>query len=192
MQRMTGNPRTAARRASRRGLLAGGALLLLGTVVPYRFANAAHVVRPWPADRPVPALDLVDLDGKRWRLEALAGQVVVLNFWATWCEPCRLEMPSLAAMAARRQGDGVVVAAVNYLEASEVIKRFLEHSPFKPPILLDSDGDATVAWTPRVFPSTVLIGRNGQPAHTVVGELDWESAEARTLLDPLIAAPRKA
>ena len=69
-----------------------------------------------------------------------------------------------------------------------MIRRFLERSPFKPPILLDSDGDATVAWTPRVFPSTVLIGRNGQPAHTVVGELDWESAEARALLDPLVAA----
>jgi thiol-disulfide isomerase/thioredoxin len=186
---MEGNPRTAMGRVGRRRVFAGLALLA-GAFLQFRFAQAAHLVRPWPADRPVPVLDLVDLDGKRWRLDALAGQVVVLNFWATWCEPCRLEMPSLAAMAARRRGEGVVVAAVNYLEAPEVIRRFLERAPFKPPILLDSDGDATVAWTPRVFPSTVLIGRNGRPAQTVVGELNWESAEARALLDPLVAASK--
>ena len=81
---------------------------------------------------------LVDLAGKPWRLEALAGQVVVLNFWATWCAPCRLEMPSLDAMAARRGREGVVVAAVNYKEAAEVIRRFLERAPFKSQILLDA------------------------------------------------------
>ena len=185
MQGMTGNPHTAPRGFSRRRLLTRSALLL-GGLAAHRFAAAGHLVRPWPHARPVPALDL-----KRWRLDALAGKVVVLNFWATWCEPCRLEMPSLAAMAMRRQGEGVVVAAVNYLEAPDVIRRFLERAPFKPPILLDSDGDATVAWTPRVFPSTVVIGRDGQPVHVVGGELDWESAEARALLDPLVAAPRR-
>jgi thiol-disulfide isomerase/thioredoxin len=140
----------------------------------------------------VPGLDLIDLDGKRWRLEALAGKVVVLNFWATWCVPCRVEMPSLAALAARRSRDGVVVVAVNYLEAAAKIRSYLEQAPFKPPILLDSDGDATVAWTPRVFPTTVLIGRDGRPAFTVVGELDWQGDEAQGLLEPLVAAQRKA
>jgi len=166
------------------------AALLTGAAWPWRDAGAAHLVRAWPAARPVPPLDLVDLGGKHWRLEALAGKVVVLNFWATWCAPCRLEMPSLDSMAARRRGDGVVVAAVNYREAPEVIRRFLDRAPFQPPILLDSEGDATVAWTPRVFPSTVIIGRDGRPVHVVVGELDWEGGEAKALLDPLVAARR--
>lgn len=196
MLRMTGNPRTALRRTSaphgRRRFGRVAAALLLGAVWPYRFAAASHVVREWPAGRPVPPLDLVDLDGKRWTIDALAGQVVVLNFWATWCEPCRVEMPSLEAMAARRRGEGVVVVAVNYLEAPEKIRHFLERAPFKPPILLDSDGDATVAWTPRVFPSTVLVGRDGRPAHTVVGALDWDAAEASALLDPLVSTSRKS
>jgi thiol-disulfide isomerase/thioredoxin len=117
---------------------------------------------------------------------------VVLNFWATWCAPCRLEMPSLDAMAARRRREGVVVAAVNYKEAPDVIGRYLERAPFKSQILLDSEGDATVGWTPRVFPTTVLVGRNGVPVHVVVGELDWEGAEAKALLDPLVAASGRA
>jgi thiol-disulfide isomerase/thioredoxin len=117
---------------------------------------------------------------------------VVVNFWATWCAPCRLEMPSLEALAARRRGDGVVVVAVNYREPPDKIRAFLARSPFRPPILLDSDGDATVAWTPRVFPTTVLIGRDGKPAKTVVGELDWAAAEASALLDPLVAVAAKS
>ncbi len=192
MQRMTGNRRTVPAATvpgpARRRL--GLAVLFVVMCWPFRSALAGHVVRPWPATRPAPPLDLVDLDGKRWTIEALAGKVVVLNFWATWCEPCRLEMPSLEAMAVRRRGEGVVVVAVNYLEAPEKIRRFLERAPFKPPILLDSDGDATVAWTPRMFPSTVLIGRDGKPAQTIVGELDWGAAEAKALLDPLITVAR--
>lgn len=196
MQCMTGNRRTAPRPATglagRRRVGLGLCATLLGTVWPFGQAFARHVVRPWPAGRSAPPLDLVDLDGKRWTIDALAGQVVVLNFWATWCEPCRVEMPSLEAMAAQRRREGVVVFAVNYLEAPHKIRRFLERAPFKPPILLDSDGDATVAWTPRVFPSTVLVGRDGRPATTVVGELDWGAAEASALLDPLIAVARKS
>ena len=191
MQRMVGNPRTAPRRPGRRRFIGGATAVALGSLWPWHGAEAAHAVRPWPQDRPAPPLDLVDLDGHRWRLDALAGKVVVLNFWATWCKPCRIEMPSLAAMAERRGRDGVVVAAVNYLEAADKIRRFLDDAPFKPPILLDREGDATVAWTPRVFPSTVLIGRDGRPVQTVVGELDWQGAEAERLLAPLVAARRK-
>jgi len=187
---MGSNRRTAPGGFGRRAVVAGGVAFAAG-VVPWGIARAAHVVRPWPSDRPVPPLDLLDLDGKRWRLAALAGKVVVLNFWATWCVPCRIEMPSLAAMATRRRGDGVVVAAVNYREDAAKIRSYLERAPFEPPILVDSDGDATIAWTPRVFPSTVLIGRDGRPAQTVVGELDWQGAEAKSLLAPLVAARSK-
>ncbi len=165
-------------------------MLVLGAC-GLRPAVAAAVVRPWPEGRPVPPLDLVDLDGKRWRLDALKGRVVVLNFWATWCEPCRIEMPSLEAMAARRAGSDVSVLTVNYKEGPDVIRRFLERLPLKLPILLDADGDATFDWTPRVFPSTVLIGRNGVPVSVVLGDLDWAGAEASALLEPLVGARGK-
>jgi thiol-disulfide isomerase/thioredoxin len=177
---------------ARRRLLGRAGAAACAMLLPWRLAAAAHVVRAWPPDRPVPPLEVTDLAGKPWRLEALAGQVVLLNFWATWCEPCRLEMPSLDAMAARRRGDGVAVAAINYRERADVVQRYLEHAPFRSPVLLDSDGDATFAWTPRVFPTTVIVGRSGHPVHVVVGELDWDSAEARALIDPLVGTPGRS
>lgn len=174
----------------RRRALCAGAATVAALGLPGT-ARATHVVKPWPAAKPVPALDLAALDGKRWRLDGAGGQVVVLNFWATWCEPCRAEMPSLEALAARRRRDGLTVVAINYRESPEVIQQFLARMSFKVPILLDADGDATVAWTPRVFPSTVLIGRDGLPVHTVLGDLDWGGEEARTLLDPMLAVGRR-
>jgi thiol-disulfide isomerase/thioredoxin len=155
-------------------------------------ANAAYVVKSWPSARAVPALDLADLDGKQWTLHALAGHVVLLNFWATWCEPCRIEMPSLSAIALAHRDAGLVVLAVNYKESAQTVRAFLEHMPYKATILLDADGDAATEWTPRVFPTTVLIGRDGKPMATVTGDLDWSSQAARDLVEPLLAAPRKA
>ncbi len=139
----------------------------------------------------MPSLALVDLDGRAWSLGSLAGRVVLLNFWATWCEPCRLEMPSLEAAARAHRDAGLVVLAVNYKETAATIRSFLERMPYKATILLDADGDAATEWTPRVFPSTVLIGRDGKPVATVMGDLDWTGSEALGLIEPLLASPHK-
>ena len=179
-------PSVTRRRALGVAAAAGASLCMAGR------ALAAHTVKPWPAARPVPELDVSDLDGKPWKLEAHAGKVVVLNFWATWCEPCRLEMPSLDAMALKLKPQGLVLCAINYKESAETIRQFLERMPFKATILLDPEGDAASDWTPRVFPSTVLIGRNGKPSTIVVGDLDWMGSVAKGLLEPLLGGARKA
>ena len=178
-------------KTTRRRLL-GGALGGAAGIGWPSLARAAHVLRAWPADRPVPALQLNDLDGKPWRLAALKGRPVLLNFWATWCEPCRAEMPSLERLAARHERAGLVVLAVNFKEPVPTIRRFLELQPSTLTILLDTDGDAASAWTPRVFPTTVLIDRSGTPRQSVLGDLDWSGGAARELVEPLLATPRSA
>jgi thiol-disulfide isomerase/thioredoxin len=147
-------------------------------------------MRTWPPGRPAPALGLFDLDGRAWRLENLKGQAVLLNFWATWCAPCRAEMPSLAALAARHGRDGLIVLLVNYKEEPAPIRRFFERTPLALPVLLDPDGDAAAEWTPRVFPTTVLVDRLGQPRQSVIGELDWLGSAARDIVEPLLERPR--
>ena len=155
-------------------------------------ARAAHVVRPWPAGKPTPALALTDLDGKVWSLASLKGRPVLLNFWASWCEPCRAEMPSLELLATRHEKAGLVVLSVNYQEPPPTIKQFLQTLPFSLPILLDRDGDAAGAWTPRVFPTTVLIDRGGSARSSVIGELDWMGEAARQIVEPLLARVKPA
>ena len=150
------------------------------------------MVRPWPAGRPTPALALNDLDGKAWTLASLKGRPVILNFWASWCEPCRAEMPSLELLATRHERAGLAILAVNYKEPLPKIQRFLEVLPFSLPILLDPDGDAASLWTPRVFPTTVLIGRDGVPRQSVIGELDWMDGTASALIEPLLVPARAA
>ena len=99
-------------------------------------------------------------------------------------------MPSLELLASRHERAGLAVLAVNYQEALPAIKRFLDVQPVLLPILLDRDGAAAAAWTPRVFPATVLVDRAGVPRTQVLGELDWMGNIARDLIEPLLAQPR--
>ncbi len=179
-------------RTTRREVLVGAAALAVGAAGLGHLgeARAAHVMRPWPASRPTPALELTDLSGKAWSLAALKGRTVLLNFWASWCEPCRAEMPSLERLAVTHGPTKLVVLTVNYQEPEATIRRFLEARPVALPILLDPEGDAAGLWTPRVFPSTVLIDRNGAARSTVVGELDWAGPEAHAVIEPLLMTPR--
>lgn len=173
---------------SRRRLLGAAAMTGLAGVLGAwpKPAMAAHTARPWPAGKPTPEFALTDLEGKVWTLATLRGKPVLLNFWASWCEPCRTEMPSLELLATRHERAGLTVLAVNYREALPAVQRFLDVQPVSLPILLDREGDTTAAWTPRVFPTTVLIDRSGMPRHQVMGGLDWLGADAAALLLPLL------
>jgi thiol-disulfide isomerase/thioredoxin len=162
----------------RRTLLVGGAVAMPGWARAQADPPGAER-RPWPASRPTPALELPAWDGPPFRLADARGQVIVLNFWASWCEPCRAEMPSLELMAERHAKDGLQVVAVNYRETDNAIRRYLATWPLTLPIVRDSDGAAARAWLVRIFPSTVVIGRDGRAVFTVTGEVDWGGREAR-------------
>lgn len=169
---------------TRRGCLAG----LLAAALPLRAADAGYEWRRWPAKKPTPAAELDRLEGGRWRLPEARGQVVLLNFWATWCEPCRSEMPSLQRLAQRSADQGLHVVAVNYAESPAAVQRFLAAQGLQlPTVLLDRDGAAAKAWTPRIFPSTAVIDRRGRAAGVLVGAIDWDGEAAAALLAPFVA-----
>ena len=168
---------------SRRTLLTA----VLGGAAGVRAAELPNVPRrPWPRGTLTPTFDLPAWEGPPWSLASARGQVVLLNFWASWCEPCRAEMPSLELLAERHTRDRVQVMAVNFRETDGAIRRFLAQTDCLLPILRDADGGAASAFGVRIFPSTVVIGRDGRAAFTVIGELDWTGAEARAWIATLL------
>jgi thiol-disulfide isomerase/thioredoxin len=157
-------------------VLAGGATAAAG---PQR--------RPWPAGRPTPPLALSALDGGNWDLGAQRGRVVGLNFWASWCEPCRAELPSLELMAERHQHDGLVVVALNFKESVASVRRFMESASLSLPVLRDADGSVARAFGVGLFPTTVFVGREGRVRFSVLGEADWGAPPARQWVTELLS-----
>jgi len=139
---------------------------------------------------PAPAIELKDTSGKFHRLSDYRGKVVVVNFWATWCEPCREEMPSLQRLKERFDRDkrrpGLVILAVNYNENAANVDKFLKVVPVEFPVLLDSFGEAKSTWKPAVLPASFMIGRDGRLYYRVIGELDWSGAEALNVVERML------
>ena len=144
-------------------------------------------VTPWPPSQPRPALAATDLLGQRWDWADLRGRAVLLNFWASWCEPCRTEMPSLQTLAELYGPERLVVLAANAKESKTTIERYVQRSGLSLPVLSDPDGVMTRQWGVRVFPTTVLVGADGRVRAVLRGELDWTSQAAARLVEPLLA-----
>lgn len=164
--------------------------LLLAALASINAASAVaeegFLRRPWPKNQPTPKLDLAGFEGPRWSLAEARGKVVLLNFWASWCEPCRTEMPALELLAQRFERQGLLVMAVNHRETDAAIRRFMQQMPITLPILRDSDGATSRAWGARMFPTSVLVGRDGRARFSVIGELDWNGAQARQWITELL------
>ena len=135
-------------------------------------------LRPWPGGA-TPPLALQDLDGRPQALEHYRGKVVLINFWATWCEPCRAEMPSINRLRASLGAQPFEVLAVNLGEGETRIRRFLAQVPLDFPVLLDRDSAVSKAWRARVLPMSFLVGPDGRIRYTVLGEYDWTQDAAR-------------
>jgi thiol-disulfide isomerase/thioredoxin len=149
-------------------------------------AGADGLRQDWPRQRATPDLKLPGMDGAEWRLAANQGRPLLLNFWASWCEPCRSEMPALELLATRHEAQGLQVMAINFRETDAAVRRFVDATALSLPVLRDRDGGAAKAFGVRTFPATVAINRAGQARFTVIGECDWASATARQWVASLL------
>lgn len=124
---------------------------------------------------PPPAFELKDLSGRVHRLADYRGKVVLVNFWATWCEPCRDEMPSMAKLQKQLADKPFAVLAVNVDEPEARIAKFLTSVPLDFTVILDPGRSLTRSWKVRVLPASFVIGHDGRLRYTITGELDWSA-----------------
>ena len=124
--------------------------------------------------------------GAAFTLASLRGKVVLVNFWATWCEPCVTEMPSLQRLR-DRFAPRLEVLGVNYQEGPARIKAFIETTRrVNFPVVRDTDGAVAKAWGARIFPASYLVDRAGDVNHVLIGGADWTSAALVSTIDKLL------
>jgi cytochrome c biogenesis protein CcmG/thiol:disulfide interchange protein DsbE len=156
------------------GRLVGTAVLLaVALSIAVTYAAPVQPGQSVPAaarlGSPAPAFALLMLDGAPVQLADLRGRIVLLNFWATWCPPCRAEMPELDALAHERPD--VSVLAVDVQEDVAQVERFRTELQLSLPIALDDDGHAWKSYQSRGLPTTYLIDGNGTIRDVQVGPL---------------------
>jgi len=138
---------------------------------------------------PVPDIEFTDLDGGTHRLANWQGKVVLLNFWATWCAPCREEMPSLDALQKAKGGEDfqVVTVAAGRNTAAAVHRFFEESGVTDLPTLTDPQMALARAFGVMAMPVTILIDAEGNEVARMTGDADWASPAALALIDQMLA-----
>jgi peroxiredoxin len=137
---------------------------------------AAAELKPW-SGKQAATFELKDLAGRSHRLADYRGKVVLINFWATWCEPCRDEMPAIERLKDRFAERPFEVLAINVDEPEARIRKFLSSLPLSFPVLLDHERKLARAWNVRLLPSSYVIAPDGTIRFSALGELDWSTRE---------------
>jgi peroxiredoxin len=181
-----------------RAVWAVAALLLLALAPGCDKGVSSAPADPHPANRvskgvgpqigyTAPDFELADLDGRTHRLSELRGKVVLLNFWATWCGPCRIELPTLQAIhedyAAR---DFQLLAVAGDLEGAEVVRPYMTSLGLTFPSLLDDAGTVQDQYFVNALPMSFVLDRNGIIVYKLTGFFDWNQPKFRGLLDGLL------
>ena len=148
-----------------------------GSGGPAGFAMAAQ-------PQPAPGAEFRNAGGKRLTLADFRGRVVLLNIWATWCGPCRAEMPSLDRLQALHQSDGLAVLAVSVDGGGAApVRRFFQQSGIRNlSLYLDANNATARAFGARSIPTTLLIDRDGNLVGSLVGAMQWDSPDALALI----------
>jgi peroxiredoxin len=147
-----------------------GLVLVGGPVV----ARAPQTLTP-VADRPLaPPFDLKGPEGEAIRLEDFRGQPLIVNFWATWCPPCREEMPSMQRAHEQITKEGMALIAINVGEDAETVAQFLGHTPVAFPLPLDETSAVVTSWPVLGLPTTFVVDPEGRLAFVATGGRAWD------------------
>jgi peroxiredoxin len=143
-------------------------------------------LEPMKDTAPTPDFTLPSLDGKKTSLKDFRGKVVFLNFWASWCVPCREEMPAMERLYHEFKEKNFVVLAVNVKDRKEVAAAFVKELKLTYPIAFDPEGQVGLLYGAWGLPTTYLIGPKGEGLARAWGPAEWYSPSARNLIKELV------
>jgi len=163
--------------------LAAGALACAAAEQP--------ALKAW-GGKPTPELATRTVEGNPVDLKDLRGRVVLVNFWATWCEPCKDELPSLVKLKEQLAGRPFELVTVNYGEFPDRINQYLARSGIRLPVLLDTQNEISREWNVGGLPMTFLVDARGRVRYYVFGERAWNESESVEVLEKLLAEVPRA
>jgi peroxiredoxin len=172
--------------------IAGTALCLMVTMIGVVGATAADILlvagrHSIKLGEPAPNFQLLDMQGRLVALSDLRGKVVMVNFWATWCGPCRVEMPAMEALyQAFSRNDFEILAVSTDAQGVTVTRPFQQENRLTFPILHDADYRVGLIYGARSLPMTFMVDRQGVVRHQIFGARDWSATEAQQLIQMLM------
>ena len=171
--------------------VSGSLILLLPALAAAQtdLPDLTHKLTALSPRPPAPDFALKDLDGKTQRLSDYKGNVVLVNFWATWCPPCRREMPSMERLYQKLKGEPFMVLAPDQYESFDLVFSFTGQLDPAPtfPILLDEKSTSSKAWKVKGLPTSFIVDKQGRIAYRAVGGREFDHPEIEKLIRALIA-----
>ncbi len=181
-------PRPAQKRKTRRQNIAVivGGVIVIGAVLALAFSSTPNTtVGPAQIGKPIANFSLTDLNGVTHSIADYKGRPVLINSWATWCPPCKAEMPALHEFYLKHKAEGFELLAVNSGEGRSAVQQFIGQTGFTFPVLLDTNKDVLDGLGVSGLPTSIWIGRDGTVKTIHVGGLTPKMIETR--LTPLLS-----
>jgi DsbE subfamily thiol:disulfide oxidoreductase len=144
-------------------------------------------LEPIKDNRPTPDFTITALDNKPVALKNFRGKIVFLNFWATWCTPCREEMPAMEQLYQEFKDKDFVILAVNVKDRKQEAANFLKELKITYPVAFDPEGQVALLYGAWGLPTTYLIGPKGEGLARAWGPAEWYSPTARNLISQILA-----
>lgn len=157
--------------------------VVFAAALPSRAIATAGGLQAWNGGDQ-PTFTLPDTNGADAVLASERGRIVLVHFFATWCEPCREELPALNRLTARADGK-LKVLAISVAEVDQRVRRFIESTPVNFPVLLDRERATAKAWGVTTLPTTFVLDANLRPKLVVEADFNWDRIDPAALTDLL-------
>jgi len=138
---------------------------------------ASGQLKPYKGNLTSPQFSLTDMQDKKHSLSDYQGNIVLLQFWATYCTPCRKEMPTMNNLVKKMRGKPFKIVTINMAESKANVEKFIAEVPVDFPVLMDSDGSALAQWKVFAAPANFILDKKGNIIFTLYGAIDWDSED---------------